>query len=228
MKKVLILLAAMMVLVASSVSAATWADGVYDAWSDAGKNSICYAQVYIEGGKLVAVDLREFTNKLIEKDFAVYPWPQAKDANQTLGAKFVEAQGANVDIISGATGSSTSYIQAVERALLKADTSAKLPEYFDGVFFGRSTWTNHGYYEVARVTLKDGKVEDVSFQRIKADFSIQDPADYNWPLEAAWKSYASAAKKAEPGFVDALTGATGIKNTGNLAVRDALLRASTK
>ena len=47
--------------------------------------------------------------------------------------------GADVDIVTKATGSSTMFKQAVERALLKADPTQN-SVYFDGVFLGRSHW----------------------------------------------------------------------------------------
>mgnify|MGYP001184929013 CR=1 FL=1 len=228
MRKSLVLALMLMLVASSMVSASNWVDGVYEAWSDAGAKSIGYAKVFIEDGKIAAVILREYTNLLVEKDFGVYSWEEARIANQTMGPKFVEIQGTDVDIISKATGSSTMYKQAVERALLKADPNAQLGKYFDGVFFGRSHYTERGYYEVARVTIENDKIVDVTFERILSDFSVLDPADYNWPLEFAWQQYANLAKDSEPGYVDVISGATGITLTGNIAVRDALSRASTK
>lgn len=228
MKKAIVLTLMVLLLASSIASAANWVDGVYEAWSDAGARSIGYAKVFIEDGKIAAVILREYTDILVEKDFAVYPWPQARDASQVLAQKFVEVQGTDVDIITGATGSSTMFKQAVDRALMKADPNAKLGQYFDGVFLGRSHWDAHGYYELVRVTIKDDKIVDVQFSRVRTDYTMLDPATYNWPLELAWQQYAEAAKAATPGYVDVITGATGLTFTGNIAVRDALGRASTK
>ncbi|HHX02062.1 MAG TPA: FMN-binding protein [Firmicutes bacterium] len=228
MRKTVVLALMVLFLVSSMASAANWVDGVYEAWSDAGARSIGYAKVFIEDGKLAAVILREYTDILVEKDFAVYSWPEAREASQTLAQKFVEAQGADVDIVTKATGSSTMFKQAVERALMKADPNAKLGEYFDGVFLGRSHWDPHGYYELVRVTIENDKIVDVKFSRVKTDYTVMDPATYNWPLEFAWQQYAEQAKTSTPGYVDVISGATGLTFTGNIAVRDALTRASTK
>ncbi len=217
-----------LLILSTFVTAANLVDGTYEGWSDASDKSINYAKVFVENGKMVAVILKEYTNLLIEKDFSVYPWPQAKEAYQTMGQKFVQAQSHEIDMITGATGSSKGYIQAVERALLKANPDAKLGKYFDGVYFGSSGFNEFQYYEVVKVTIKNDKVENVSFERILSDFSFQDPQEYGWPLEFAWEAYSDAAKDAVPGFVDGLTGATGICLSGNIAVRDALDRASTK
>lgn len=229
MKKLSLVLALVLVFSLTMVSYAQWIDGTYEAWSDASAKSIQYAKIFIEDGKLVGVILREFTDKLVEKDWTSYPWPEAGEAARTLGKQFVDNQAAVADIVTGATGSSNGFIQAVERALIKASPEKPANKYFDGVFMGRSDVSSYGqYYKVAWVTIKDDRVVDYKVQRVLPDGSIQDPADYNWPLEMARESYREAALEAEPGFVDIISGATGLTQQSNLAVRDALDRASTR
>ena len=144
----------------SVLSHAQYIDGTYEAWSDASDKSIQYAKVFIEDGKLVAVILREFTDKMVEKDWTTYPWPEAGEAARTLGLQFVENQAAVADIVTGATGSSKGFIQAVERALVKASGEQPANKYFDGVFMGRSEVASRGYYKVVWVTIKDDKIVD--------------------------------------------------------------------
>lgn len=230
MKRVSLLLALVLVLSLSvGALAGNWVDGTYEGYSDAGAKSFQYAKVYIENGEIVAVTLREFTDKYLEKDPNAYSWPQFGEALRTLGAKFVEAQGTDVDIVTGATGSSTGWIQAVERALAKASPEAPANKYFDGVFMGRShTDGNRGYYKVVWVTIENDKIVDYKVQRVLADGTIQDPAEYGWPLEAARESYKKAAIESTPGYVDVISGATGLTYMSNIAVRDALDNASTK
>lgn len=229
MKKTIVLLALMTLVFTSFVSAGNLVDGTYEAWSDAAARSINYAKIFVEDGEMVAVILREYTNLLVEKDFAVYPWEEAREAIQTLGAKFVATQSHEADIITAATGTSVGSIQAVERALMKANPDVELSnKYFDGVFFGRTHYSDRNYYEVAAVTIENDQVVNVEFTRYLADFSVQDLDEYDWPLQMAWNSYSDAAKDATPGYVDTITGATGVTDMGNIAVRDALDRASTK
>ena len=231
MKKRSLVLALVLVFSLTAVSYAQWIDGTYEAWSDAGAKSTQYAKVFIEDGKLVGVILREYTDKLVEKDWTSYPWPQAGEAARTLGKQFVDNQAAKADIVTGATGSSTGWIQAVERALIKASGTEPTNKYFDGVFMGRSDVSSYGqYYKVAWVTIKDDKVVDYKVQRVMPDGSIQDPSVevYGWPLEMARESYREAALVSEPGYVDVISGATGLTAMSNLAVRDALDRASTR
>jgi uncharacterized protein with FMN-binding domain len=228
MKKLSLLLAIVLVFSFSVLSHAQYIDGTYEAWSDASDKSIQYAKVFIEDGKLVAVILREFTDKMVEKDWTTYPWPEAGEAARTLGLQFVENQAAVADIVTGATGSSKGFIQAVERALVKASGEQPANKYFDGVFMGRSEVASRGYYKVVWVTIKDDKIVGFKAQRVLADGTIQDPAEYGWPLEMARESYKNAALESEPGYVDIISGATGLTEMSNIAVRDALDRASTR
>src|SRR5690554_8014322 len=112
MRKLSLLLAVVLVLSSSVLSYAQYIDGTYEAWSDASDKSIQSSKVFIEDGKIVAVILREFTDKHVEKDWSSYAWPQAGEAARTLGAQFVANQAAEADIVTGATGSSTGWIQA--------------------------------------------------------------------------------------------------------------------
>lgn len=228
MKKLSLVLALLLVFSVSLVSQAAWVDGTYEAWSDASAKSIQSAKVFIEDGKIVAVVLREFTDKHVEKDWSTYRWPQAGEAARTLGAQFVKNQSAEVDIVTGATGSSTGWIKAVERALVMASDTKPANKYFDGTFLGRSETSSYGgYYKVVWVTLKDDKIVDYKAQRVLPDLTIQDPSVdvYGWPLEMARESYKEAAIASEPGYVDTITGATGLTAQSNHAVRDALDKA---
>jgi len=217
-----------LVLVLSIGVQAAWIDGTYEGWSDAGPNGCQYAKVFIEDGKITAVILRELTGLYVEKDFSKYNWPEAGEAARTLPAQFVANQAAEADIVTKATGSSEGYIQAVERALVRASDVKPDKKYFDGTFIGRSEVSTYGgYYKVVWVTLKDDKVVDYKVQRVLPDMTIQDPSVevYNWPLELARESYKEAALVSEPGFVDIISGATGLTIQSNHAVRDALDKA---
>ena len=118
------------------------------------------------------------------------------------------------------------FIQAVEKPYGKASGEQPANKYFDGVFMGRSEVASRGYYKVVWVTIKDDKIVDFKAQRVLADGTIQDPAEYGWPLEMARESYKNAALESEPGYVDIISGATGLTEMSNIAVRDALDRAS--
>lgn len=232
MKRISLFLALVLVFSITLVSQAAWVDGVYEAWADATPNGTQSAKIFIEGGKIVAVTLREWTDKFVEKNFSTYPWPQAGEAARTLGVQFVKNQGAKADIITGATHSCEGYIQAMERALVKASDSKATNRYFDGIFLGRSEVSDFGqYYKVVWVTLKDDQVVDYKVQRVLPDHTIQDPSPEacgGWPLDLARENYKEKALTAEPGYVDIISGATLLAIQSNHAVRDALEYARIK
>ena len=226
MKKFSFLLSIGLIFILGAVAfAAPWTDGTYEAWSDAGARSTQYAKVFINDGKISAVIVREFTDRLIEKDWTNYNYPPFGEAARAIGAKFVEAQSADIDVISGATSSSQGWIQAVERALMKASSEKPANKYFDGTFLGRSHVASRGYYEVVWVTIKDDQITDIKVQRVLEDLSILDPADYNYPLEAAREAYVEQAVTLNSANVDTISGATGLTEMLNIAVQDALDRA---
>jgi len=215
----------MLVLAFSATSfAADLADGVYEGYSDAAARSFNYVKMFVEDGKISAVILREFTDKHVEKDFATYSYTAARDAMQGLGQAFVDAQGP-VDTVSGATSSSKGFNKALERAIAKASGNTPDQTYFDGTFLGRSHNSARGYYEVVWVTLQNDKVTDLKVQRIQPDYTVLDPADYNYPLEAAREQYKEIAANSTPGQVDTISGATGLTTMLNIAVQDALSKA---
>lgn len=231
MRKLSLMLVAILVLSLSSVVlAANWEDGNWEAWSDVSGRSYQYAKVFVEDGEIIAVTLREFTWLGVEKDWFSYSWEQAVDAAQTLGVEFVAAQGPDIDMVSGATSSSTGWKQAVERALVKADPAAREAqgEYFDGTFFGRSHTGGRRYYETVWVTIENDQIVDLKFDRVLEDGEFLDPDDYGWPLEQARETYRKAAIESEPGYVDTISGATGSSLMWNVAVRDALDRARVR
>lgn len=231
MKKLSLVLTLALVLSFTFVSQAAWLDGTYEAWADATDNGVQSAKVFIEDGKMVAVVLREYTDRHVEKNWTTYPWPQAGDAARTLGVQFVANQSAEADVVTGATGSSVGWMQAVERALVKASDQQPAQKYFDGVFIGQSEVSSYGeYYKVVWITLENDQIVDYKVQRVLPDHTIQDPSieAYGWPLELARESYKEAAKQSEPGYVDIISGATGLVIQSNHAVRDALDKARIK
>ena len=68
MKRMSLVLALVLVLSLSvGAFAGNWIDGTYEGYSDAGARSFQYAKVYIENGEIVAVTLREFTDRYLER-----------------------------------------------------------------------------------------------------------------------------------------------------------------
>lgn len=136
--------------------------------SDVSSQGYSSAAVTIENDMIMQVDLREYDQNSVEKDFASYEYEPSVNANRELPWAFVAIQSFDVDIVTGATYSSQQYIQAVKRALEKASWSKKSGSYFDGVFQAKSHTDEHGY-AIAVVTIKDDKMTNVELKYIDAE-----------------------------------------------------------
>jgi uncharacterized protein with FMN-binding domain len=183
-------------------------DGTYVAVSDVSSQGYSSATVTIENNMIAQVNLKEYDQVSVEKDFALYEYEPSVNANKELPWAFVAAQSPHVDLVTGATFSSQQYIQAVERALEKASWAKKSGNYFDGVFQAKSKTDEYGY-AIAIVTLKDDIITNVELTYIDAEGKKRDFETYEY--EPSVKAYSELPKKfvmANTYDVDTITGAT--------------------
>src|SRR4030042_7126355 len=75
---------------AASCRPRTYTDGTYQAVSQADTHGYAWAKVTIAKDKITAVELKEITELGVEKDFATYPYAEAKVANATIPGRFVK------------------------------------------------------------------------------------------------------------------------------------------
>jgi len=93
-------------------------DGTFMGLSEVEDNSWNIAIVTIEEGEITAVELEEVSDgELKDEDYRLDEWHEARIE---LPDRFVEANSAEVDTFTGATGSSERWIEAVTDALAKA------------------------------------------------------------------------------------------------------------
>ncbi|ACB85573.1 FMN-binding protein [Natranaerobius thermophilus] len=219
-------------------------DGVYTASSEAGERSYTEATVTVDDGEITDVKLYEFDNRGLKKgvDFAynMERWAEQSedlpeefeyftDVTDELEQKFVEANSYEVDIISGATGSTESAMDAVERALGKAKGETGP---YDGTFMGVSDEGSRSW-GIAWVTLEDNEIVDVRLEEAgKPD--AYEPAkkaelkdeDYDWDeFHEAKEELPEAFIEANSPDVDIITGATGSSEGWKQAVARALANA---
>ncbi len=85
------------------------------------RNTRNVAWITVEDGDVVEVDIEEYGDvyegELKGED---YDWDEFHEAIEVLPERFVEEDGPDVEVVTGATGSTERWSQAVERALLKA------------------------------------------------------------------------------------------------------------
>ena len=196
-------------------------DGTYTAVSDVDSKGYSGASVTIENNMIVEVKLKEYDEISMEKDFASYEYEPLVNAHTELPWTFLAAQSFDVDVVTGATHSSEHYIQAVQRALVKASWAEKDGEYFDGVFQARSEIDDHGYC-IAVVKIKDDKITDAVLKDIDAKGQEKDFEKYDYePSKKAFKELPERFVRENSYQVDIVTGAT----HSSIKYRDAVKKA---
>ena len=97
-------------------------EGVFMGRSAADQHGYAVAWVTIEEDQIVDVDLQEVVPPDNEfKDWDTYPHERTVEGRIIMMERFVEAGDADVDIVTGATGSAKKYIEAVEAAMRLAE-----------------------------------------------------------------------------------------------------------
>jgi major membrane immunogen (membrane-anchored lipoprotein) len=213
-------------------------DGTYTAVSDATTNGYAVAEITVKGGKISAATLKEITGMGVEKDYATYPYPKSKEANDTFTKALVgKTDPAKIAVVTGATHSSHSYIQAAERALEKARiTPAVTTKSFDGTFFGRSPDGERGY-ALAWVTIKNDKITECQLdETVKGEdgkLTLKDWANYPYQNALTGRSMMEVAARGKTTVDDVnniqgFTGATHSADAFKIAITEALKSASVK
>jgi len=197
-------------------------DGTYVAVSDVSANGYSSARVTVENNMIVQVDLAEYDQNSVEKDFALYEYEPSVNANRELPWAFVAAQSPQVDMVTGATYSSRQYIQAVERALEKASLVKRGGKYFDGVFQAKSKTDEYGY-AIAKVSLKNDKMTSVELKYIDADGKERNFDTYEYePSVRAYRELPEKFVATNTYEVDEVAGATSSSIKFKEAVKNAL------
>jgi len=224
-----------LVLVVTAVAACrpkTYTDGTYQAVSQANDRGYTWARVTIAGDKITKVELKEFSGNGTEKDWATYPHLPAKQAWETLPARFVAKNSWEVDNIAQATSSVNKYKEAVKFALEKAKAKPAITSaYFNGVFMGISDAGPNGW-GIAWVTIQNDKITKVDVTDARADGSLKVWAEYGYAqaVEAQQVMPARfvAGGIAGYGNVDGVAGATGSIANWKQAIQRALTSAKVK
>ncbi|MDF2698648.1 MAG: hypothetical protein K0Q49_204 [Haloplasmataceae bacterium] len=90
-----------------------------------------------------------------------------------LADDMLEAQSASVDTIASATDSSNGWIQAVERALEKAESTTVPNTFVNGTYTAESDKRQLGF-EDATVVISDGEISSITLRRLNSDGSEVD------------------------------------------------------
>ena len=195
-------------------------DGEYIGYSEADENSFVKAVVNIENEEIASVELTEYTDLYLEKGEG-YPLDEWHEAMEVLPERFVEANSSDVDVVSGATGTSEKAMAAVDMALQKAEGV----EEFEGTFLGRSDVTDRGGWGVAWVTVEEDEIVDVRLEEATDEEEFKDE-DYQWDeFHEAQEEMPEWFVEANSPDVDIYSGATSSSELWMEAVEHALEKA---
>ncbi len=195
-------------------------DGEYVGYSEADENGFVEAVVDIENEEITSVELTEYTDLYLAKG-EDYPWDEWHEAMEVLPERFVEANSSDVDVVSGATGTSEKAMGAVDMALQKAEGV----EQFDGTFLGRSGETDRGNWGVAWVNVEENEIVDVRLEEATDEEEFKDE-DYQWDeFHEAQEEMPEWFIEADGPDVDIYSGATSSSELWMEAVQNALEKA---
>lgn len=212
---------ALVLAVSVAAGAAKYKDGVFIGWSDGDRHGYSMAIVMIENDKIVNVQLTEF-NQYAEPKPATYPWQQYHEAMAVLPQMFVEANSADIDNITGATGTVTKAKQAVARALERALVDPPKTKYIDGTYYALSDDTAQST-GVAWVTIENDRIVKVELDEILPDGSWKNWETY--PHKETVEGRLIMQQRfveAQGPDVDIITGSTGSSTKYIQAVAKAL------
>jgi len=226
MKKLFVAVLALAFVVSFSVAGMAdghLEDGEYVGYSDADSHGYVEAHVTIEDEAIANVELMEYRDTGVLKDES-YSYDEWFDAMDELPGRFVEANSADIDVFTGATGTSEKAMGAVEMALAKAEGQTE----FDGTFLGVSEFSDRGGRGVAWVTVEDGEIVEAKLDELQDNEGELVYKDESYSYDAyfdAKDAMPARFEEANSADVDVYSGATGSSNMWSEAVANALSKA---
>lgn len=110
-----------LVKLSDAKAAGKYFDGVFLGRSADNPRGYAVAWVTIENDKIVNVETAEVIDTNTFKDWETYAYRLAFEGKQVMEQRFVDANGTDVDLFTGATSSAQKYIEAVDNALKLAE-----------------------------------------------------------------------------------------------------------
>lgn len=202
-------------------------DGFYSAYGAARDKGVERADIYIRNDKLVDVKLYRLGSNLLDRGTTAYA--SVVTANAPMVAKllskgsYIENFDHKVDAITGATESSHSWNEAVERAFEKALMVPTGKAYFEGTFAGVDNQSK----VLVLVDVKDDKVTKVDSYLFGADQKLISAAKLT-TAQKAWVTAVNANLLKNGGKMRNILNDKALSAAARAAFEDALENASTK
>lgn len=218
-------------------------EGVFVGYSEESRG-FTRAEVLVQNGDIERVNLEEYDNRGLKKDvdfeYDVESWAETRDDYpeeyesitemlETLEDRFEEENSADIDGISGATGTYEQAKEAVDMALLKANGETGP---FDGSFMAMSDDDARGW-GIAIVEVAGGDIVNVELEEAAKDeeYGLKRDAelkgeDYDWDeFHEAKEELPKRFLEANSPDIDVYSGATGSSEDWMQAVARALSTA---
>ena len=215
-----------------------------EAVSQADERGYAHVTLTMENDTISDVMIVEFDGVGMEKIYEDYHqrWPYLEDAHNELAQSMVEENTWDVDMVSGATGTSEKVREAASFALQKARGEAPETEHFDGTFMGLSDATEKGW-GIAWVTLENDEIVDLRLEgttpaqedgeevtdNVGRQVFVIKGEDYPWePYHEAKEVIAEDIVETQSTEVDTYTEATGSSQQWMEATERAMEAARTQ
>ena len=215
-----------------------------EAVSQGDERGYAHVTLTMENDTISDVMIVEFDGVGMEKIYEDYHqrWPYLEDAHNELAQSMVEENTWDVDMVSGATGTSEKVREAASFALQKASGEAPATEHFDGTFMGLSDATERGW-GIAWVTLENDEIVDLRLEgttpaqedgeevtdNVGRQVFVIKGEDYPWePYHEAKEVIAEDIVETQSTEVDTYTEATGSSQQWMEATERAMEAARTQ
>lgn len=210
-------------LMAWAAEGPAYRDGSY-VWFIAGEYGHTVVEVVIEFGAITDVNI------LNPVKTAEYPYEPGRKAFLEYPQMVLEAQSADIDVISGATHSVKAYNEAVQKCLDIASG-----KYDGDVYYGLAKDWVHGHV-LMKVQIKGGVITSVEFPKPAISWEkggrLQPDKTEGYPYQPGVDAYVNfpkiAVEKQDPDKIDVVSGATGSYEKYKAALAHALEQAGIK
>jgi major membrane immunogen (membrane-anchored lipoprotein) len=192
--------------------------------------SVAVATLTVEGGEITAVDYFEHQVGTASAKDESYPYEDYFNAVEAMSSQLLETQDIeSVDAFAGATGTSDSFVAAVNTAL---ENSEKESGFYNGTYYSKTEVDERGYYAVAYVTFENDEVTHVLYEErnLEEDHTPKNADNYTYEdyFNAVEALSSQVMETQDAASLDAFAGATGTSDKFIGLMEDIFAQASVE
>ncbi len=192
--------------------------------------SVDVATLTVVDGEITEVDYYEHQVGTASAKDENYPYEEYFNAVDEMSAQLLETQDIeSVDAYAGATGTSNSFVAAVETAL---ENSTTTNTYYNGTYFAKTEVGERGYYSVGYVTFEEDEVTHVLYEErnFEEDHTPKNTENYDYEeyFNAVDELSTQIMDTQDPESLDVYAGATGTSNSFIEVMEEIFAQATVK